>query len=107
MFKRLRFNQIARKIKEVKIQGATNVAKAALQAYYLYPNKITKRVLLNLRPTEPMLSHVLELVDKMPKQKILAHFEDSQDKINKAVFKIIKNNSKFSRIAILQTESGV
>jgi ribose 1,5-bisphosphate isomerase len=94
MFKRLRFNRIARNIKEVKIQGATNVAKEALKAYYLYPNKITKRVLLNLRPTEPMLSHVLELADKVPKEKILEHFSDSQDKINKIVFKLIKNDSR-------------
>jgi translation initiation factor 2B subunit (eIF-2B alpha/beta/delta family) len=94
MFKRLRFNLIARKIKEVKIQGATNVAKAALTAYYLYPNDITKRILLNLRPTEPMLSHVLELADKVKKEKILGHFTESQDRINKAVFKLIKNNSK-------------
>lgn len=94
MFNRLRFNRIARKIKEIKIQGASNIAKAALKAYYLYPNKITKRILLNLRPTEPMLSHVLELADKKPKQEILAHFKDSQEKINKNVFKIIKSNSR-------------
>lgn len=56
MFKRYRFNRICKRIKQIKIQGATNIAKAALQAYSLYPNKITKRVLLNLRPTEPMLS---------------------------------------------------
>jgi translation initiation factor 2B subunit (eIF-2B alpha/beta/delta family) len=39
-----------------------------------------------------MLSHVLELADKMPKQKILKHFADSQEKINKIIFKLIKNN---------------
>jgi ribose 1,5-bisphosphate isomerase len=93
MFKKFLFNRICRQIKEIKIQGATNVAKAALKAYYIYPNKITKRILINLRPTEPMLTHVLELADKIPKEKILQHFEDSQDKINSQVFKLIKNNS--------------
>jgi len=94
MLKRFRFNRTCRRIREIKIQGATNVAKAALEAYYLYPNKITKRILLNLRPTEPMLSHVLELADKKPKSEILSHFTESQDKINKTAFKIIKNNSR-------------
>ena len=35
MFNKIRFNSICRKIKEIKIQGATNVAKAALKAYFL------------------------------------------------------------------------
>lgn len=94
MLKRFRFNRICRNIKEVRIQGATNVAKAALKAYFLYPNRITKRVLLNLRPTEPMLAHVMELADKKPESEILAHFSDSQNKINQVVFLLIKNHSR-------------
>ena len=94
MFNQLRFNIIARKIKEVKIQGATNIARAALKAYFLLPTKQSKQILIHLRPTEPMLSHVLMLADKMPEEKILLHFNESQDKINKLIFKIIKNNSK-------------
>ena len=93
MFRKYRFNKICRNIKEIRIQGATNVAKQALKAYYLFPNKITKRILLNLRPTEPMLSHVIDLADRLPKEKILAHFFEAQEKINKGVLKIIKNNS--------------
>jgi translation initiation factor 2B subunit (eIF-2B alpha/beta/delta family) len=93
MLKRFIFNRICRKIREIKIQGATNVAKAALKAYYLFPSKKTKKILLSLRPTEPMLSHVIELAGKQEKEKILAHFSDSQNKINKTVFRIIKNNS--------------
>jgi translation initiation factor 2B subunit (eIF-2B alpha/beta/delta family) len=93
MFDKYKFKKICKRIKEVKIQGATNVAKAALKAYFLYPSKVTKRILLNLRPTEPMLSHVLQLADKEPEAKILNHFKESQERINKNVFKIIKNNS--------------
>jgi ribose 1,5-bisphosphate isomerase len=93
MFNKFRFNRIAKRIKDLKIQGATNVAKAALKAYSLYPNNVAKRVLMHLRPTEPMLFHVLDLADKMPKEKILDHFEEAQNKINKNIFKIIKNNS--------------
>lgn len=89
-----KFNEICRKIKEIKIQGATNVAKSALRAYFLIHTKEAKKILLKARPTEPMLSHVLELADKLPQERILSHFKEAQDKINKNVFKLIKNNSK-------------
>jgi len=89
-----RFNKISKDIKDIKIQGATNVAKAALRAYFLQPSKSIKNKLLKLRPTEPMLSHVLELAEQGKSQKdILEHFNEAQDKINKQVFKLIKNNS--------------
>ncbi len=87
-----RFNQIARDIKEIKIQGARNIAKAALKVYHLNPSKKSKKKLLNLRPTEPMLQNVLEMAEKQNYKKILKHFDDAQDKINKSVLKLIKNN---------------
>ena len=92
MFNNYRFNRICKRIKELKIQGATNVAKAALRAYYIFPSAKTKKILMNLRPTEPMLSHVLHLADKKQKSEILAHFSEAQDKINQQVFNLIKNN---------------
>lgn len=93
MFNKIRFNLICKRIKSIKIQGATNVAKAALKAYYLVPTKESKKILLSLRPTEPMLSHVLELADKKKETEILSHFSKAQDKINDQVNKLIKNNS--------------
>jgi len=91
--KKKRFNQIAKNIKEVKIQGATNIAKAALEAYYLNPKKQTKTKLLKLRPTEPMLENVLNMAEKGKSQKeILNHFSETQEKINKTVLKLIKKN---------------
>ena len=87
------FEEICRQIKEVKIQGARNVAKAALIAYSLRHTKSAKKRLLSLRPTEPMLVNVLYKADKLPKEDILKHFDESQDKINKFALKIIKNNS--------------
>jgi eIF-2B alpha/beta/delta-like uncharacterized protein len=86
------FKAISKAIKEVKIQGATNIAKFALKAYSLNKTKSAKSKLLSLRPTEPMLVNVLNLADKLPKSKILSHFDQAQDKINKSVLKIIKNN---------------
>jgi len=90
--KKALFNKICRDIKSIKIQGATNVAKAALGAYYLSPTEKSKKILLSLRPTEPMLSHVIELAGKIPKQEILNHFKKSQEAINPQVMKLIKNN---------------
>ena len=92
-FKRKReFNKIARDIKSIKIQGARNIAKKALYAYNLIPTEKSKKKLLSLRPTEPMLHKVLELVEKQPYKEILKHFDSAQEKINKYVFTLIKNN---------------
>jgi ribose 1,5-bisphosphate isomerase len=78
-------------IKTVKIQGATNVAKAAVKAYLLKPDKKNKERLMELRPTEPALSNALNFLKKWPKEKVLGHFKNAQDKINKLVYKIVKN----------------
>ena len=58
--KRKKFNKIIKDIKSVKIQGAKNIAKKALFAYFLFPSKKSKRKLISLRSTEPMLVNVLE-----------------------------------------------
>ena len=91
--KRKKFKQIARDIKSVKIQGARNIARKALEAYHAIPTKKSKRKLISLRPTEPMMENVLDLAEKQSYEKIVAHFDDAQEKINKNIFKLIKNNS--------------
>ena len=90
--KRKKFNQIAKDIKSIKIQGARNIAKKALYAYNLIPTKKSKKKLLSLRPTEPMLMNSLDKMDKSTYREILAHFDGAQEKINNFVFKLIKNN---------------
>ena len=89
--KKRTFSSICKDIKSIKIQGARNVAKAGLQAYQLKPTKSSKKRLLSLRPTEPMLKHVLDLADKQPIPTILSHFTEAQDKINKNVYKLIRS----------------
>jgi translation initiation factor 2B subunit (eIF-2B alpha/beta/delta family) len=91
MNKKERFNKVVRDIKTIKIQGAKNIAKNALYAYSLIPTKGSKKELLSSRPTEPMMHKVLDLADKWPTKKIQEHFDDSQNKINQSVFKIIKD----------------
>jgi len=92
MNKKKRFNKIAKNIKEIKIQGARNIAKKALYAYSLIPTETSRKKLLSLRPTEPMLSNVINKMKKHSYKKILKHFDFSQEKINKAVLPLIKNN---------------
>ena len=77
-----RLLKIYKDIKEVKIQGATNIAREAIKAYYMKPDKKNKNELINLRPTEPMLFNAINLVDKWPRGKIIKHFEEAQNKIN-------------------------
>jgi len=92
--KQKRFNSISNRIRLVKIQGARNIAKNAIYAYYLFPTPKSKRILLSLRPTEPMLTNVLSKVDKQSKESLLKHFDETQNEINKFVYRLIKNGDK-------------
>jgi translation initiation factor 2B subunit (eIF-2B alpha/beta/delta family) len=91
MNKRGKFNKISRDIRDIKIQGARNIAKAALEAYSLFPSAKTKNKLLSLRPTEPMMENVLDMAEKgRSLSEINKHFTEAQEKINKKVLKLIK-----------------
>jgi len=92
MNKKKRFDKIVNDIKCIKIQGARNIAKAALYAYFLIPTKSSKKKLLSSRPTEPMMENVLDLAEKKSYKEILKHFDAAQDLINKFVLKLIKKN---------------
>ena len=88
-----RLRRIYQNIKEVKIQGATNVAKAALTAYNLKPTNQTKKELLSLRPTEPMLAYVLKKADSLSSEEIITHFSQAQKKINQNVLTLIRSGN--------------
>lgn len=88
-----KFSKICEDIKSVKIQGATNVAKAAVEAYCLRPTKSSVKILSKLRPTEPMLVNSLKIVRKSSLENVLNHFNNAQEFINHYVQKTIKNNS--------------
>ncbi len=90
--KKKRFNQIVKDIKEIKIQGATDIAKYALQAYFLIPTNSSKKKLLSLRSTEPLLANILDKAEKQSYKKILEHFSYTLEKINKNILKLVKNN---------------
>jgi translation initiation factor 2B subunit (eIF-2B alpha/beta/delta family) len=93
--KKREFNKILRDINSIKIQGARNVAKAALNAYLLSPSTESKRKLLSSRPTEPMMSHVLHLAEEgINDIEIIKHFDSAQNKINEIIFKLIEEGDR-------------
>ena len=87
------FNQICKAIKEVKIQGAENVAIAALNAYSLKPSKESIKKLISLRPTEPALRNALNFAQLYSVKAALSHFEHARDKILNYSKDLIKKNS--------------
>jgi len=90
--KNKKVSKIVKNLKAIKIQGARDIAKAAVKAYFLVPSKKTKQRLLASRPTEPMMRKVLEMAEKgKTLNEINKHFDEAQEKINKAALKIIKN----------------
>lgn len=91
--KKQRFNQICKAIKKVHIQGARAVAISALKAYKLIPTEKSKKILISLRPTEPMLVNIFKDADKLSIKEMYNRLNENQDLINKEVFKLIKNNS--------------
>jgi ribose 1,5-bisphosphate isomerase len=93
MNKTTKFNKICKDIKSIKIQGARNIAKKAFYAYKLIPTEASKKKLISLRPTEPMLENVLRLADSISYKQLEEHFRKSQDLMNRQVLKIIRNNS--------------
>ncbi|MEW6063419.1 MAG: hypothetical protein AB1571_03585 [Nanoarchaeota archaeon] len=91
----MNFEQICKAIKEVKIQGAENVAIAAVKAYYLNPTKQAVKKLLSLRPTEPCLRNALKFVELDQKNisHALKHFEEAKERISEFTSRKIENNT--------------
>ena len=69
-------------IKSLKIQGASNVAKAALKAYAHSKNRgAAAKKLIAARPTEPMLKNLLKLAAHQSPEQILGKLASDADKI--------------------------
>ncbi len=88
------FNQICKAIKKVKIQGAENIAIAAIKAYHKKPTKASIKKLISLRPTEPALRNSLKFIEKDIRNipLAIAHFEKSGELIAEYGSRLIKDN---------------
>jgi translation initiation factor 2B subunit (eIF-2B alpha/beta/delta family) len=90
------FNQILKKIKEIKIQGAENIAKKGIEAFLLQPNVKSAEWLIEARPTEPLLKNSLNILINSSNQRkdakrILSYLEKSEEKIAKFGAQLIKS----------------
>ena len=93
-----RFDKVLKDIKNIKIQGAENVAKEGIKLLLLKNDSTSVKQIINVRPTEPALKNairfVLGLKDKKAGVKLaLKHFESTNSEIVKQGSKLIKNNS--------------
>ncbi len=66
------FEKILRDIKKVKIQGAENVAKAGIKAFFLKSDKSSLNKIISARPTEPLLQNAIKILVKSPTKKTAA-----------------------------------
>lgn len=92
-----KFNQILEDIRDIKIQGAENVAKAGMKAFILQPNKESVKRINKTRPTEPLMQNSLKCLikSKDPKKKqkkILDYLKKSQEKISKKGATLIRKD---------------
>jgi len=90
-----KFDKICDDIKELKIQGATNIAIAAVKAYSIKPEKNSIKQLISLRPTEPALRNALNFAQKNDNniKEALNHLKKARDKVAEYGSKLVKNNS--------------
>ncbi len=84
------FNNICKNIKSLKIRGARDVAKSALRAYHLIPTNQSKKKLLSLRPTEPLLQNILKQSNPPPLKQLSEKLKQNQTIINNQTSKLIK-----------------
>jgi len=92
-----RFNQLLEEIKKVKVQGATNIAKAGIKAFLIQPDKESAKKIISTRPTEPFLQNAIYSLlkssnPKLTAKKFLDYIEKSNEKISTNGAKLIKDN---------------
>lgn len=85
-----KFEDICRKIKNLEVQGAENIAKAGLVAYSLNPGKESIKKLLSLRPTEPCLANALRYAEKYSAESAFHYLEEADEIIAKLGSKLVR-----------------
>jgi len=84
-------DEVIKKIKDIKIQGANNIARGGIKIYSKHPTKRLKKKLINARPTEPLLFNSIKKFDKgLNYSDILKHFDLVQERVNKFVLRLLK-----------------
>lgn len=106
----MKFEQICKDIKSLKIQGATNVAKAGIQALKLRHDADSVKKIISLRPTEPALRNAIKFslkdINKNP-DMALRHFEEARKKIAEIGVKEIQKDSVVFTHCHASTVTGI
>jgi translation initiation factor 2B subunit (eIF-2B alpha/beta/delta family) len=97
MKKRDALSKTIKDIKDVKIQGATDIAKEGIKAYMSNPSEESLNRIIEARPTEPLLRNLLKNLHKSKNKKkdakkLSRYIENSHKKIAIAGSKLIKSN---------------
>ncbi|MFH1308579.1 MAG: translation initiation factor eIF-2B [Patescibacteria group bacterium] len=92
MKKEGKFNQICKDIQSLKIQGAENIARQALEALLIKSDKVSVNKLVSLRPTEPALRNTIKYA--LTFETIEEGIKETLDLMNKARKKIIQIGAK-------------
>jgi len=85
------FDKICSEIKSLKIQGAEQVARAALKALEIRSDKKAVRKLIRLRPTEPCLRNAIKYATSFYDSKL--GIQETLRIMNRAREKIISNGA--------------
>jgi len=86
--------EVVRDIKNVKIQGATAIAIAALKAWMQAKDKVrATKLLISARPTEPLLFHAIAAANAgQDPQELIERLIADKKRIVKYGAELIKNN---------------
>ncbi len=75
------FERICKSIREMRIQGAENIAKAGLRGLSLRYNASAAKRLISLRPTEPALRNAVRFALKNSVREALEYFKKAEEKL--------------------------
>ena len=84
----MNFDKLCKDIKAIKIQGAENIAIAAINS--IDQKNFSTKKLIKIRPNEPALLNGIKYAKLFEKQKALKHFKSSKEKIKKLGYKKVK-----------------
>jgi len=90
-------DKVIEDIKDIKIQGANNIALNGIRAAMLTDDKKIHYQIANARPTEPLLQNSIEIIShsKNPihkANKLIKYIEDSKEKISYIGSRLIRQD---------------
>ncbi len=92
-----RFEKVLQDIKDVKIQGANNIALAGIKVAANHSDRHSLKRIISMRPTEPLLQNSLEIISISKNKKqaakiLMKYIKNSKNEIAVEGSKLIRNN---------------